>query len=365
MTSPYQLWPDNCGCARRTLNIAKALTRLGHSVKLLSRTTVNSDMDLGPEGEWKYYSNWGASGHFFNPSFLSGLDYFLHKKNISMIVASFPYQTMMVIRKAREAGLPVVYDAHNVEANRFKFTHNPFKAYLVQKTEAYLCKHAQAVLTVSSGDCDLMEFYYGVKSYLLPNGVNTRYFTPGEKDRTLVSLYQLEDRQVVLYFGNYDYKPNREALHFLIERIWPTVKKRYPKAILMTIGRNPPSWVNGNPDIIATGAVDDITSHLRLANVVVIPLMKGGGTRLKILEALSCAQVVLSTPKGASGIEGVDQKGLIVVPHEDFAEKLIDLLEQNICPCSNEYSRQIAKKYEWQQLVGNIDWESLSSMESQ
>lgn len=364
LTSPYQLWPDNCGCARRTLSIAKALTKMGHSVKLLSRRAANPSMYLGPEGEWKSYSNWGAAGHFFNPSFSSELDLIIKKNNISLILASFPYQTMMFMKRSKKAEIPVVYDAHNVEASRFRITQNTIKAYFVKKTEANICKYAKAVLTVSSEDQELMEIFYSVKSHLLPNGVDTSFFAPGEKDHSLVYRYQLKGRRVILYFGAYDYPPNREALNFLVHQIWPQVKNKSPGTRLMVIGRNPPSWLQKRPDIITTGAVKDIPSYLRLANIVVIPLMKGGGTRLKILEALSCAQVVLSTPKGAAGIKGIDQKGLIVVPHKDFAEKLVSLLKQNILPCSSESSRRIAKRYEWDHLVGRIDWESMSCGES-
>ncbi len=83
--------------------------------------------------------------------------------------------------------------------------------------------------------------------------------------------------------------------------------------------------------------------------------------RLKILEALSCGQTVLSTPFGAKGIPCDDEPSLILADLKDFASRLATILVDPAKPCTNKVSRQIALQFNWKKLVNKVDWESLVS----
>jgi glycosyltransferase involved in cell wall biosynthesis len=268
----------------------------------------------------------------------------------------------MIMHTVKKMGIPVVYDAHNVETERFqRMSHIPFIAAAVKISESYFCSHVRAVLTVSREDQNKFDKYFDCESHLLPNGVDTEQFKPRKRDPMLVDKYGINRKQVVLYFGNFDYAPNREALQILINKIWPVVNQRVNDSVLLVIGRNPPAWSQNKPGVIVTGAVEDIAAHICLANVIAIPLLRGGGTRLKIIESLACGQTILSTPKGAEGIEIPGKKGVIISPMEKFSDDLVKLLHSRLIPCATHVSVEIAREYKWKKLLEHIDWKTLAS----
>jgi glycosyltransferase involved in cell wall biosynthesis len=359
ITAHFRVFPTNAGGAVRTVSIAQCLAKLGHQIILLT-----GDFPL-PEasyheipGQWHCFKMYGRPSYFINPSFYRA---YLKVLALSpdLIIASCPFQSLMVVPAAKKLGIPVVYDSHNVEVDRFRSSRNHLQLLIIKKAESYLVHHARAVLTVSLEDKSLFKDYYNVDALLLPNGVNAKKFCPGGRDPKLISTYDLKNKKVVIYFGSYDYPPNIEALRYLL-KIWPEVLKRYPEARLLVVGRYPPDWAGSNPGVIVTGPVEDIAAHIRLAHIVVVPLKSGGGTRLKILEALACGQTVLSTPFGATGImPDQEQKALILSDLNVFHKKLQDLLQSPPVPCSNVISRGLALQYDWSKIVSAIDWHHL------
>ena len=355
------IFPADSGGAVRIVSIADCLEKLGHQVILLS-----GDDPLPCKkciaGEWWGFKKFGQVGYFVNPYFYSVYLKIL-TKNIDLVIASCPFQSFMIFPAAQKRGVPVVYDAHNVEADRFPFLKKFLKASVVRKSERYLVRNAKAVLCVSEEDKRLFYKYYGVNAQLLPNGVDVKKFIPDTPDPMLISKYGLCGKKVISYFGSYDYPPNIEALRYLL-KIWPEITKRFPETRMMIIGRYPPDWATSHPGVIVTGSVDDIVAYIRLANIIVVPLQHGGGTRLKILEALACGQTILSTPFGATGIApDQNQKALILSEMNDFYHKLCGLLESPPEPCLNMISREIALRNDWCSLVTGIDWSRLSGRE--
>lgn len=362
ITSPFRVWPSSFGGAVRTLSIARALGDIGHDVSLLAADPVGPPEAIGPSLQWIGYASRGRMGHFVNQNFHQTFSQILENR-FNLIISSFPFQSFMTVGPARRASIPIVYDAHNVEADRFRSMGQPVKAILIRWVESYLCQHAHAVTAVSREDQQLFSKYYGVKSILLPNGVDTAKFSPTPPDERLLIRYDLINRKVILYFGSFEYMPNIEALKFLIYEAWPAVLRNEPNARLLVVGRHPPAWASEAPGVIVTGEVDDVAAHVRLANVVAVPLTIGGGTRLKTLEALACGQTVLSTPFGAMGIPHNYENGLILADLKDFGNRLATILVNPPEPCSNAVSRQISLNFDWKDLVSKVDWERLKSHE--
>lgn len=359
LTCPYPVWPANFGSGRRVVSLAQALSIAGHQVTVLSAQTDGPCAT--PDLEhicWLGYRSTYRASHFINYAFWRAYQQAL-STSPDLIWAAFPYQAWMLLPPVRARGIPVVYDAHNIEGERFAHLGRPFIARLVRYTEASLCRCANAILTVSPEDQALLWRCYHRRSLLLPNGINPQEFCPEPPDAALLAHYQLTGKKVVLYVGSYDYQPNLEALDLLAHRIWPKVAPQDPQARLLAVGRRPPEWARNVPGVIVAGAVEDIVAHLRLAHVVVVPLLRGGGTRLKILEALACGQRVLSTPEGAQGIPYAANQGITYSDIETFADHLNALLANPPQPCSHQAARQFALQFDWNRLIKQLDWPQL------
>jgi glycosyltransferase involved in cell wall biosynthesis len=133
----------------------------------------------------------------------------------------------------------------------------------------------------------------------------------------------------VLFVGGFGHLPNVDAAVRLANRIFPRIRSLCPKAILNLVGDKPPPRVQrlaGN-DVIVTGRVDDVTPYLNQAAVVVAPLRLGGGTRVKVLEALASGKAVVASPLAAEGIEATDGEHLILAgSDEELAQATARLL---------------------------------------
>ena len=359
VTSPYVIWPANFGGAVRTLNVVHALTDLGHEVILLTASPAGSGEDVGVNVDWRGYESGSGLSHFYNPRFVSAFRNALSEQP-DLVLVEFPYQARMIIGAARQAGVPIVYDAHNVEADRFRKMRKPLISRVVQLMESYCCRHAANVLVTSESDSKLLRRYYEAPSLVMPNGVDTSVFVPDEPDKQLQTRLGISGNKVALFFGTLSYGPNAEALEFLVKKVWPKVIDEMPDTRLLVVGRNAPDWVRGGTGIIATGAVDDIAAHIRLADIVLAPLFSGGGTRLKIVEALACGQTVLSTPFGAEGLSAESNGALILAEEDEFATRLVALLQQDTPPGQNKEARQMALVYDWRKIISSIDWEGFA-----
>ncbi len=154
-----------------------------------------------------------------------------------------------------------------------------------------------------------------VRIKVVPNGVDTKYFTP----RTDPGGH------LVLFCGSLDMHPNQEAVKFLLERIWPRVLDEIPDAVLYVVGRKPPHWLEevGRADsrVRVTGFVDDVRPYFEKAAVCVCPILSGGGTRLKILDSLAMGVPVVATPFAASGLSLEHGRHLLLA---DTPEKFVD-----------------------------------------
>lgn len=230
------------------------------------------------------------------------------------------------------AGQPHCMGTHNVEAQIWlrhaQVERNPAKrAYImsqytkVQRFELESYRRFRHCIVVSEEDRRLMQSWYGLDSSVVPNGVDTDYFYPGGAEPDPID---------VAFFGSMDWRPNQDAVRYFHEEIWPSVKAAVPAATFTIVGRNPPSSIIRLPDsdcsIRVTGSVDDVRPYLWRAAVTVVPLRIGGGSRLKILEALSACKPVVATTVAAEGLEGVGDWVTIEDMPLAFARRVVDLL---------------------------------------
>jgi polysaccharide biosynthesis protein PslH len=179
---------------------------------------------------------------------------------------------------------------------------------------------------------------------IVPNGVDLEYFSPADgrvKPRTVV------------FNGTLMYRPNVDAAYHLVEEIWPRVLERCPDAVLTIVGHASAADRRrlARAGVVLTGEVEDIRPYLQRAAVVAVPVRIGGGTRLKVVEALAMGKAVVSTSLGCEGIAVRDREHLLVADGGDvFASRVVNLFADE--PLRDELGRAgralTETQYSWQ-----------------
>lgn len=246
---------------------------------------------------------------------------------------------------------PLVLDCHDVfQALRVRHT-NAFRKMLETFLEKVAYKSADLILTVSENEkqCLVSRRIGEDKIATIPNGVNTEIFSRGEHCRSRTAL---KGYRTVIFVGNMEYLPNKEAVHLIETEIAPKVKKAVPNVRFLVVGRADNSMKSEN--LVFAGVVNNVVDFLATSNVAIAPLLHGSGTRLKILEYFSCGLPVVST---SVGVEGLDVKNGVHVFIEDdlneFAAKVIRLLEDKATSerVGKAARDLVATKYDWKKVV--------------
>jgi len=168
---------------------------------------------------------------------------------------------------------------------------------------------------------ELLPLYGMVLTASQPDAVVVRGFAPTAtvavypNSVPLTPIPQVTEEPVVVFSGNFEYHPNIDAVDFLVNSIWPEVRKKCPDLRLRLVGRGDAFIRHLLPsgfDIEVTGAVDDALARIAAARIVVAPLRAGSGTRIKILEAWAAARPVIATLPAAEGLEYVKDRDLLI-----------------------------------------------------
>lgn len=231
-------------------------------------------------------------------------------------------------------GRRVVYDAHNVEKLlwselvplRGRLGAGPGSAAFRQRIlagEAALVAGADQIWACSEEDAERFRAAYPERLpaiAVVPNAVDTAGFAPLARARRPAPRGPAEP--TVLFTGNFGYTPNVEAARILLDDLRPRLRRSAPGLRIVLCGRQPPPELlmaaAEDPLLTVTGEVPDVRPWFARADLVVVPLRLGGGTRLKILEALAAGCPVVSTPKGAEGLRL--EPGLHLLLGETVAE---------------------------------------------
>jgi glycosyltransferase involved in cell wall biosynthesis len=163
--------------------------------------------------------------------------------------------------------------------------------------------------------------------YTLPNGVDTEFFRSRAHH-----ICESPEEDALVFTGSMDWLPNADAASYFCKDILPLIWAVKPNVRFYIVGKGPSGRSNEFADvrIIQTGRVDDVRAFTARSKVVVVPLRIGGGTRVKILEAMSMERAIVSTSTGAEGIEyTVDTDIILADRPEVFARKVVLLLDDN------------------------------------
>ncbi len=228
------------------------------------------------------------------------------------------------------------------------------QAKRMQKYEKAVCRQAGSVIAVSDLDRDAMRANYGVERITsVPTGVNISYFEP-----TAVQPPQAD----LVFVGSMDWLPNIDAAKFFLDQIYGRILARMPNCKVAFVGRNPEPWLvqvaKQQPNIIVTGTVPDVRPWLWGSAVSVVPLRIGGGTRLKIFEAMAARIPVISTTVGAEGLPVQNKHHLLI---EDdparFAELCVQLLSDRNrrCQLSDNAFALVAGQFSWKAITRQFE----------
>jgi glycosyltransferase involved in cell wall biosynthesis len=224
---------------------------------------------------------------------------------------------------------------------------------------------ASRTVFVSAHDAALARSRYDAGQVdVVDNGVDTTFFRPSAEPR---------DRQRILFLGSLDWRPNLDAVQLLLDQIFPRVRAVEPSARLCIVGRNPPEWLrrrtSQEPGIELASNVPDVRPYLHSCGVMAVPLRIGGGSRLKILEALAAGLPVVSSTIGAEGLCLEDGRHLFITDDmEDLAQSLLQCMStpELALAMARKGRELVLQKYDWDPLAERLGriWEDCAFPEA-
>ena len=256
---------------------------------------------------------------------------------------------------------------HNVEAmiwrrhmehagNVVKKLFFQLQAQRMAQYEGEACRKAKRVIAVSEADADTMRRDYGVTNVAaVPTGVDIEYFR-----RPATVRGDLKSTADLVFVGSMDWMPNSEGIRWFVREVFPLIVKKRPQTTFLIVGRKPPPDIDAmsNERIRVTGTVPDVRPYLWGSKVSVVPLRIGGGTRLKIYEAMAASVPVVSTRVGAEGLEIDDGRNIAIADDAGlFAEGCVALLNDAAAgeTMAQRALEMVAERYSWESVTSEFE----------
>ena len=383
MLTPYLPYPLWSGGQIRTFNLLKNLSKK-HEITLFSF--------IRQENERKYVSilekfcdevrifkkrpPWSATSLmlaastyyplvvclYLNNTVKDELQEAINRKHFDLIHA----ETFYVMPNIPKNNIPIILAEQTIEY--LVYRHHLEKVSLLPKKllmewdvakiyfwEKRFWKKAKRVIAMSQADRILMKTRVtDLKVDLVPNGVDTDFFAfrktpPSARVKT------------ILFVGNFKWLQNREAVIFLLEKVWPEIKKRLKNNVrLWIVGKYPPPEISSRAIsfVKISDDIDDIRKAYANADVLLAPIYGPGGTRYKILESMAAGVPVITT---STGIEGINAKNfrevLIAENHVELASLTVKVLtDLNLYKKLANNGRQLVQnKFSWKTIAKNLD----------
>lgn len=297
-----------------------------------------------------------AVGKYRSNEYAARVERLLDSGQFDVVVADF---LPPVANLPRRLTVPSVLFTHNVEADIWRRhaenASNPFsRALMTQQWKRMLRFEREALsrfdLALAVSDADSQTFgrlYPGALRrpiHVVQTGVDTSYFSP---------LPGTERRAHLVFTGSMDWLPNEDGMLYFVREILPRIREVEPEATLSIIGRAPTPAVRRLAEekgITVTGRVEDVRPHVAKGDVYVVPLRIGGGTRLKIFEAMSMAKAVVSTTVGAEGLPVTTGRDIVIADEPaEFAEAVVHLIRDADARrrIESEARQLVVERYDW------------------
>jgi glycosyltransferase involved in cell wall biosynthesis len=221
--------------------------------------------------------------------------------------------------------------------------------------ESRVCRRADRVLAVSEADARaLARLVPGLDVTVVPNGIDTRAYVPKPVESQAA-------RHSLVFTGTMDFRPNVDAVLWFVKEVGPLIRAEVPDFHFFVVGQRPHRRLEplrGDQSVTVTGWVEDVRPYIAGAAVYVAPLRMGGGTRLKLLEAMAMSKPVVATPLGAEGYPVADGRELVLADTPtEFARAVIALLHS---PARRTELGQnarafVERRYDWRVIVPCVE----------
>lgn len=244
--------------------------------------------------------------------------------------------TLGLYQYVEKIRIPIILNHHNIESQmmqrRAENAKPPFSYFLksqakkLRDLEDKVCKSVDLNVTCSEFDANVLDSREAAKTISIPNGVDLKYFS-----RT--NQYVSKKTAKLIFVGGLEWYPNKAAMLFFAEHIWPILREKMEHATMTVVGRGRVKALNRlaatDERFQITGFVEDILPLMESADIYVCPIVDGGGTKLKILDALAMGIPIVAHPIACEGIDVVEGRHVLFAKSaEDFTAKII-LLSRN------------------------------------
>lgn len=306
---------------------------------------------------------------FTHPAVQRVLTEWLHEKRFDVAVCDFLSASLNFPGQLETAGVLFQHNVESVLWRRMAQTETmPVRKLSYRIEAARMARYETGalgrfhhVIAVSERDREeMLKLDPHCQITVVPTGVDTQKYK--------ISPPAGADPPIVVFTGSMDWEPNIDAVEYFCREIWPFILGDFPHARFQIVGRNPHSRVQRlrSDSVEVTGMVPSVGDYLRSATLVVVPLRIGGGTRLKIFEAMAMGKAVVSTSIGAEGLDVNNGRDLILADNpESFSASMLQLLQDPELRWSYEKAAAaLAARYDWSEIASaftNVLRESISS----
>jgi glycosyltransferase involved in cell wall biosynthesis len=291
------------------------------------------------------------------------------KARIRTVLTAHPFDAIVCDFLSSAPNLPdlgkAVLFQHNIESriwqrhaehasDMLSRTYFGVQARRMLRCERDFCRRAARVISVSPNDTKDMRELFGVTSISeIATGVDLEYFAPHA---------QASARWDLVFLGAMDWLPNIDGARYFVSEILPRIRKSLPHVRLVFAGRNPvpeiQAFARSDSQIEVTGTVSDVRPYLWNSLVSIVPLRIGGGTRLKIYEAMAAGIPVVSTSIGAEGLAVTPDRNILLADSADaFASGCIELLRSEARRREQSAAARelVSSRFSWERIASEFE----------
>jgi polysaccharide biosynthesis protein PslH len=392
-------YPANSGKRLRTLNLILQLAQR-HEITYFSRgngcspggraareflnhmgiATVFANVPLPSKSTWGYKAR--LAGHLWSndplavavhrsAAFEEAINKYASQNEVDLWQLEWTPYVQMLPRSSNMRSLVIAHNVDSLIWQRYCETEKNFlrRQLFVKQWRKFQCferkafNQATGVVAVSSNDARMLWDKFNVRYVeVVENGVDIDYYSQIRLPR---------DPRKLLFLGSLDWRPNLDAVNALLDDILPRLERAEPMTSLEIVGRNPPAWLSkkiaAHANVALHANVTDVRPHLAQAGMMVVPLRIGGGSRLKILEAMASSLPVVSSTIGAEGLQvkpGYDLQ--IADGFDEVTQAIISWMRQpELAAAAAGHGLELVRNhYSWERLARQLEsvWEKTVSL---
>ena len=304
------------------------------------------------------YDSYNIS-RFFSPDFNSLIIKTLKANTYDIVLLESLFTTPYIETVKSFSAAKIILRSHNLEyiiwKRLSKESANPAKkVYLkllsnqLKKYELDVLQSIDGIATISKKDKDkYIELKCPVPVKTIPFGIDTSKYKPIKKDNENLKFFHI---------GAMDWKPNLEAISWLLNDIWPKILEQIPNAELHLAGKNMPDWIFNKDfkNVFNHKEIEDASKFINNNDIMLVPLLSAGGIRVKIIEGMAYGKTIVSTTIGAEGLKYENLKNIIIADSpEEFSEAALKLFK-------NSYNKNEIGQNSREHVVKSYDYKKIS-----